>query len=95
MSMSLNQYCRQVSFQFLLRDEFDDIRIASDLFSFRTYHEIQIIVSEGEIHLDMPSESSRYTVYYKKCAYPMIGNQTPRRVIHPWEITWYDLEHTL
>jgi hypothetical protein len=27
--------------------------------------------------------------------YLMIGNRTPCRVIHPWEITWYDLEHML
>jgi hypothetical protein len=31
----------------------------------------------------------------EKCAYLVIGNHTPCRVIHPWEITRYHLKHML
>ena len=60
MSMTLNQYCRQVSFQLFFRYELDDSQITSDLFWFRSYHEIRVVVSEGKVHLGVmvPPESS-------------------------------------
>ena len=65
MSMSLDQYYRQVSLQFFMRDELDNFRIIEDPFSLCSNNEIQTIVSERKVDLDMLLQLSCYALHLR------------------------------